>query len=233
MAFERHIRLWRDRLDGRDLVCGRVTDHFHDFEVQLEVSGDEVVGAEAIAHKQPWTTCDGALASVEQLRGPLSALADQLHAAPRDTTCVHLSDLTTLTAHGHDDRRYDVDARPDHVRVRRDGETVLDVGLDKWKIAEPGPFDGFWFTGSPWQAALDELAADHDEREAVFVLRRGILVGIGFFELPWETIEGGSSIEYDVMTGSCHTFTEPQLSVAVSLVDPPRLSGALEVEPPP
>jgi len=232
VPFERTIRLWTERGEGGHRACGRVDDHFHGFEVHLDVVDGNVVGAEAVSHKQPWTTCHGALPSVAKLSGRLDDVAAQLHAAPRDTTCVHVSDLVTLAARAHDGRRYDVEAEPDRVVVRRDGSLVFDWELAGWKIVEPGPFEGFWFSGSPWSAALDGLDVDDDYREATFVLRRGILVGIGYYELPWETIEGGSSIEYDVMVGSCHTFTEPQLSAAVSLVEPPRLRGALDVEPP-
>jgi hypothetical protein len=224
-GFHRTIALSSEARDGEVVRCtGGVDDHFHGFDVELDVHDGQVVGARAHARKQPWTTCGGALPSVARLSGPLEAIADQIHDAPRDTTCVHVSDLVALTARAYSSRRYEVDAEPTHIRVERDGEVVVDWALDRWTVREPGPYEGFWFSGHQWSEALDARDAGDDEREAVFVARRGILVAIGYYELPWDTIDRGSHIGYDVMTGSCHTFTEPHLSVAVSLVEVPRLS---------
>jgi hypothetical protein len=223
-GFHRTIDLSTQLRDGAVARCvGHVDDHFHGFDVELDVHDGQVVDARARSRKQPWTTCGGALPSVSRLSGPLDEIAGQLRDAARDTTCVHVSDLATLTARAYPSRRYDVDAEPSHVRVERDGEVVVDWALSSWKVVEPGLYEGFWFSGPQWSAALDEQGADDDEREAVFVARRGILVAIGYYELPWDTIDRGSHIGYDVMTGSCHSFTEPQLSQAVSLVAPPSL----------
>ena len=73
-----------------------------------------------------------------------------------------------------------------------------------------------------WHERLDEIDASFDLREAVKVLRRGILVAIGYYLLDWDGIERGTDVPADIMANTCHTFSDERVASAVCLVEVPE-----------
>ncbi|WP_208028499.1 DUF2889 domain-containing protein [Rhabdothermincola sediminis] len=192
----------------------RVDDHFHGFEVILDLRLGEVVGAVASSHRHPWTTCPGALASVAALRGDSEDVARRLIASPREHTCVHVNDLVWFAARQHERRRYDVEVTPYGASLRRDGAPWFGWRLDGWRIVSTGPFEGLFVLGPEIGERLEGMNADDELREAMRVMRRAVAVAMGYFELDWASFETAADIEWSAMAGSCHTFTEGRLRSA-------------------
>lgn len=199
----------------------RLDDPFHGFEVVLELAGDSVVGARATAHRQPWTTCSGALSSVEQARGPVGQAAGKLFDLARDHTCVHVNDLVWLASRGHRRCRYDVEVTPHTAFVRRDGEPVVGWRLQDWVVASPGPFEGWHVADRRWRDHLEGLDADDPMVEVWRVVRRSVAVAIGYFELDWASFDTAADIDVAAMADTCHTFTERRVALARRLAVPP------------
>jgi hypothetical protein len=199
----------------------RVDDWFHGFEVALDVRDGEVVGADASTDRHPWTTCPGALASVRDLRGPVGEAAASLIGAPRASTCVHLNDLVTLAARQHPLRHYEMFVTTREAQLRRDGEPTLDWRLRNWSIEGTGSLAGLGMSDPRWATKLDDIAASADLREAIKVLRRGVLVAIGYYLIEWRRIHAATEVEPPVMAGTCHTFSDPTVGRATSLVAVP------------
>jgi len=213
---------------GQLQATARVDDFFHGFEVQLEVRDGEVVGSEATTHRHPWTTCPGALASVGTVRGPASYAATTVNRLPRSTTCVHLNDLVWLAAMQHVERTYEIEVTPFVATLARDGAHLLTWQLHQWTISGDGPFAGLIPVGSGWPAALDRIGvtgADPELREAVRVLRRGVLVAIGYYTLEWRSIERGADVPREIMADTCHTFSPGQVESTVCLAATPDRRG--------
>ncbi|MBI2705999.1 MAG: hypothetical protein HYX32_12030 [Actinobacteria bacterium] len=207
---------------GGLIATASVDDWFHDFQVSLELHGDEVTHAEARSFRHPWNTCPGALSSVTMLDGPAHLLGPSILAAPRDTTCVHVNDLVWLASHRHPERRYEIEVTPAGATLGRDGRPMLDWKLHHWEIAGTGRLSGLAISDPRWTDRLDEIDATFDVREAVKVLRRAILVAIGYYTLDWDRIERGTDVPGEVMAGTCHTFSAGRVSSAVCLVDVPE-----------
>ncbi len=204
-------------------ATARVDDFFHGFEVQLDVRGGEVIRSAATAHRHPWTTCPGALASVRAVRGPAMYAANTINRLPRAATCVHVNDLVWLAARQHVERAYAIEVTPFEARLARDGLPILVWQLHHWTISG-GPFDGLGPTGAGWAAALDQIGstgADPELREAVRVLRRGVLVAIGYYTLDWRSIERGTDVPREIMADTCHTFSPAQIESAICLASTP------------
>ncbi len=208
--------------DGGAQLRARVDDWFHGFEVVLDVADDRIVDARATAHRHPWTTCSGALPSVERLAGVrVEEVAAAVVRLGRAATCVHVNDLVWLAGQGHHDRRYDVEVTPAHVVTWRDGDEVLRWPLAGWVVTD-GPFAGTTPFGTGFASVLDRLGADDDLREAVRVARRGAAVGCGYYTLDWPDLHRGHDVEGDVMAGTCHAFSPGVIERTVRLAEPPR-----------
>jgi hypothetical protein len=199
----------------------RVDDWFHGFEVALDFSGDELVRGDATAHRHPWSTCPGALASVRALRGSAGELGRAIVSAPRSTTCVHVNDLVGLAARRHRQRHYEMIVTTREAELRRDGDSVLRWKLRNWTIDGTGALSGLGMSDPRWPEKLEQIGASDDLREGLKVLRRGVMVGMGYYELDWDRIEIGLDVPQEVMAGTCHTFSEPTVSHAVCLADVP------------
>ncbi|MEZ5144966.1 MAG: DUF2889 domain-containing protein [Acidimicrobiales bacterium] len=207
--------------DGRERVTTRADDWFHGFEVVLVVDGGAVVEAGATSHRHPWTTCTGALPSVDRLVGvPLAQAPSALLRAGRAATCVHVNDLVWLAAQGHERRRYEVTVTPDLLTVERDDAPVLSWPLDGW-IVSAGPFVGTSPVGAGFASVLDELGADADLREAVRVARRGASVGMGYFVLDWPALGSGRDVPRQVMADTCHAFSAGVIDRTIRVATPP------------
>ncbi len=206
---------------GRERVTTRLDDWFHGFEVVLVVEGDAVVEARATSHRHPWTTCSGALPSVDHLVGVALARAPAtLLRAGRAATCVHVNDLVWLAAQGHERRRYEVEVTPVLLTVERDGVPVLAWPLDEWMVSD-GPFAGTSPIGAGFASVLDDLGADDDLREAVRVARRGASVAMGYFVLDWPSLRTGRDVPRQVMADTCHAFSTAVIDRTIRVATPP------------
>jgi hypothetical protein len=209
--------------DGIVVSTARLDDYFHAFEAAFHVRDGEVVGASAAAYRTPWATCPGAVASVAALRGPAADVGQRLVGTDRSHTCVHLTDTAWLASRMHARREYELTATREGAHLRRDGEAALEWPLRGWLVAAPGPFEGMSPTDKRWAAVLDEIGAGDELREAVRVMRRGLLVAIGYWELDWAAFATAADAGGPNMLGTCHTYTEPQLSRSVRTARvPPR-----------
>ncbi len=212
--------------DGSFAATARVDDWFHGFEVTIEGRDGVAERVGASTHRHPWTTCPGALASTVGLAGPVGTLARAAVSQPSEATCVHINDLIWLAARLHPQRRYEIDVTPRSATLARDGAPLLEWKLDGWRIDGTGRFRGLGFGGEGWPEALDDVGAGGDLREAVRVMRRGVMVAMGYFELDWRRIRVGTDVPADVMADTCHTFSSPRVSVATCLVEPPERRAA-------
>jgi hypothetical protein len=206
---------------GTARSIARVDDWFHGFEVALDFRGDELVNGEATAHRHPWNTCPGALASVSRLRGTADELGRAIVSAPRNSTCVHVNDLVGLAARRHRERHYEMIVSTREAELRRDGGTMLKWKLHRWTIDGTGALSGLGMSDPRWSEKLEQIGADDDLREAIKVLRRGALVAIGYYELDWDRIRVALDVPAEIMAGTCHTFSEPTVSEAVCIADAP------------
>jgi len=211
--------------DGTHTLVARVDDWFHGFEVRLRCDGTEVIDASATAHRHPWSSCPGALASVARLRGPLAMVAAQLAHAPRSTSCVHVTDLVWLAAQSHGLRNYQIELDPYEATLTRDGEELLRWPLDEFKIADDGPFHGLGPGLKGWSKQLASVSADREFREAVRVMRRGMLVGVGYYTLEWSSYACGADVPHETMADSCYAFTSDRMATSdrVARVPIPRI----------
>jgi hypothetical protein len=209
---------------GSQRTRARLDDHFHGFEVSLDVRAGQVIAARAGSDRHPWTTCPGALASVDRLRGPVGAASDTMVALDRGHTCVHVNDLVWLASTQHPHRRYDIEVTPHGVSVQRDEAPLFGWRLESWAIVSPAPFAGLSFASTGWHARLEDLEADDDQREAVRVARRAMAVAMGYFELDWQSFATAADIEWAAMAGSCHTFSPARVERAERLAVVPDVT---------
>ena len=209
---------------GTERHTARVDDHLHGFEVRLDVRAGRVVAASASAHRVPWSTCPGALASVERLAGALAEVPVELLRQGREHTCVHPNDLVWLAARGHRRRRYELEITPYGAALVRDGEPRFGWRLRDWTVCSPGPFDGAHVADDSWGARLAASRADDDTREAVRVLRRAATVAMGYYELDWAGFATAADVGWAPMLGSCHTFSGERVVLAERRVAPPDTS---------
>jgi hypothetical protein len=208
-------------LAGTIRSVARVDDWFHGFEVSLDFRDDDLVAGDASAHRHPWNTCPGALASVGRLTGPASSLGAEIIGAPRNTTCVHVNDLVGLAAKQHAHRRYDTVVTPSEANLRLDGQSMLRWKLRQWTINGTGALSGLAMSDPRWSQKLDTIGANDDLREAIKILRRAALVAIGYYNLDWDRIEVPADVPAELMAGTCHTFSEPTVDIAVRVAEVP------------
>lgn len=167
---------------GPGAVVAQLEDDYHCMSVTLEHDGAVVSKVVPVMHREPWTTCPGAILKLrETFTGvPLAEVT-----ARRDKTqnCTHLHDLAVLGASRAlrpggtvfdifasdpiDGRRV--------LEVRRDGAMVMQWAEQDNTLVEPEAVAGrTLFTLRDWIAALPE-----DEREAARLLQWGSIVAHG------------------------------------------------------
>lgn len=217
-ALRRRIRLLAT--DG--VVNAGVEDQYHSFRLMLRHDGARITSIEPRFLRVPLTTCPSAEAPLRGFVGlALNTSWRELVGQhnPRQH-CTHLFDLTVLAmthALRGGERTYDVavpDEYPDAVwsTVHRDGALVLRWKTFKGTILEPEALaDRPLLRGfSIWANA----AFDHDELEAALVLHKGYFVSRA---RPWnvEAQAGRTVSHHTMMRGACHSYSEPQISVAV------------------
>lgn len=216
--------------------AGRVTaelaDDFHHFGVRLDSEGGRVSHVEGEDVRVPWTTCPGALAPLQALRGAAlstSFIEVSRYSDPK-AQCTHLYDLACLAiCHaarqargGAATRRYDIvlpDRRSSATRpvLSRDGEVLLEWSILGQQIdeARPAAFAGLSLGGTGFHRFV-RRELDEDLAEATLVLRRAIFIGLGrrydFDQMP-------TARAFEPIVGSaCHTFDPSRIDQAERIV---------------
>jgi hypothetical protein len=161
-------------------------DDSHRFGVIVRHDGRTVTGVEGRSLRTPWTLCAGAQDLLPELIGML--LAPTPVAASRHTDqkqqCTHLFDLAALAvshaARGIPMREYRVEApwylldATRTMTLHRDGEVVFRWTLNRDRILAPEPFATVGVR--PLLAWAEQNLDDPDAIEAVFVMRRAVLI---------------------------------------------------------
>ena len=181
-VFRRHVRT--RAVAGA--VYADVEDDAHRFGVTMRHEGGVVTRVEGRAIRTPWTLCSDAQAALSGLVG--MRLAPTPLAAARHTDqkqqCTHMFDLAAIAishaARGIGEREYRVEApwyEPDAPRtmtLRRDGELLWTWTLVRDRIVAPEPFAAIGVR--PLLKWCEQHSSDPDMLEAIFVMRRAVLV---------------------------------------------------------
>lgn len=207
---------------GDGFVRAGVEDAYHSFRLLLRHDGTRVTDLEPVFLRIPLSTCPTADVPLRGFIGmPLDvSWRDVLATQSPRRNCTHLHDLCTLAmAHARrgGERRYDVvvpDEHPDPVwtTLHRDGELLLRWRTWRGKILEPVELadrpllKGF----SSWANAV----FSGDLLEAALVLHKGYFVSRA---RSWnvEATAGQSVAHHEMMRNACHSYSEPQMSVAI------------------
>lgn len=217
-ALRRRVRL----VAAPGVVQAGVEDAYHSFRMALRHDGTRITALEPRFLRVPLTTCPGAEAPLQRLVGmaldtPWAKLATDED--PR-SHCTHLFDLASLAmAHARrgGERSYEVTVPDEHpgpvwTTLHRDGVEVLRWQTWKARILAP---DGV--AGRPLLRGFSRWAnaeLEGDTLEAALVLHKGYFVSRA---RPWNVESGaGKPVAHHVMMrGACHSYSEPQMSVAV------------------
>lgn len=225
-CFRRRIRLIGE--PGR--VTGELEDNCHGFRCTVFHDGRAVTDVQAEGLRIPYNTCAGAaepikaLIGIELDRDPkiINETVD-----PR-ANCTHIYDLAVLAiAHasrGATTRLYDV--RVDDERdgaaeavVRCNGKVAHCWQIAQWQVLEPTELRGRpLFKG--FAAWANETFAG-DEREAAFVLHKGVFVSASR-RYDIDRFAGQPAIENPQMRGVCYTYSTGVVESAVRLADTVR-----------
>ena len=217
-ALRRRVRLVAEP----GVVRAGVEDAYHSFRMALRHDGTRITAIEPRFLRVPLTTCPGAEAPLRQLIGlaldtPWAKLATTQD--PR-AHCTHLFDLASLAmaqALRGGERDYEVTVPDEHpgpvwTTLHRDGALLLRWQTFKARILSPGPFAGKPLLRGFSRWANAELAGD--DLEAALVLHKAYFVSRA---RPWNVADGaGKPVSHHVMMrGACHSYSEPQMSVAI------------------
>ncbi len=211
--FRRRIRLTRQHHQ----VHGELEDDCHGFQVTLQHDGHVVTAITGAALRVPLTSCAGALQPLQALVGcalDASPSAIIAQAKPR-SNCTHWYDLSLLAlAHAMQSeavRVYDVevdDAPADGGAARAEvflnGRSVLRWQLQGTSIVEPQEHAGkpVLHGFSAWAYG----AFDGAEREAAFVLSKGVFVAFSrMFDMSG--IGGQPALSHTNMLGACYSYS--------------------------
>ena len=217
-ALRRRVRLVAEP----GAVRAGVEDAYHSFRLALHHDGSKITAVVPRFLRVPLTTCPGAEAPLRRLVGlaldtPWAKLA--MTEDPR-ANCTHLLDLASLAmAHAlrGGERDYEVRVPDEHpgpvwTTLHRDGIELLRWQTFKARILSPGPFAGKPLLRGFSRWANAELAGD--DLEAALVLHKAYFVSRA---RPWNVEDGaGKPVSHHVMMrGACHSYSEPQMSVAI------------------
>ncbi|MCY4427582.1 MAG: DUF2889 domain-containing protein [Halieaceae bacterium] len=216
---------------GPGHVVGELEDDCHGFRLRLEHDGAKVTGITGETPRIPMNTCSGALRPLRELIGlPLNMPAPEIVGSvdPR-SNCTHLYDLALLAmAHvGWDkpSRIYDVvvddqpgGGRPARAEVFLDGESMV-----RWEVCWTSIVTPAELRGKPIMQGFSAWANQHFhglEKEAAFVLSKGIFVGMSR-RYDMSKIGGMPALYQASMMGVCYSYSEGVVERAV------RLSGSV------
>lgn len=191
-------------------AAAAIEDDAHRFEVEIEHDGARTTAVRVAAVRYPYTICPGAVSALQNLVG--MTLIRDVTALPRavraSLCCTHQFDTAALAiaqcARGVGRRIYDVTvrvARHAKTALDRDGERILD-----WTVRGSSIESADAASGRDVRTVLKDLhgLAGEDFIEAVFVMRRALLVSPGRTQPPESHLEPWQILER--MAGACHSF---------------------------
>ena len=168
-------------------VRADLADDQHRMTVSMHHDGKRVTAIEGLSVNTPWSICPSATSVLALLVGlPLEpnpiALAKQVDAKQQ---CTHLFDLASLAiayaARGIARRDYEIEApwyrldRPRAITLYRDNKPLWTWSLDSDdRLVGDGPFAGL--LAKDLLKAGENVGADLDTLEALFVTRRAVLI---------------------------------------------------------
>ncbi len=207
-------------------VAAAMEDYVHHFAIRLDHDGRAVTGVEVVPQRVPWATCPQGAAGLHHLVGvPLDEVADlDRWMGGRAAQCVHTVDLAVLAAAAAlrgADRTYEVwlhgvghdEMAATLVRDDVDWATWRTVGLG---VVDEGRFAGLTLDRAPFSAWI-EANLDTDDREAAFVLRRGLIIGLSRAVVHDAWLRPDDARPAD---RSCFTYAPPQVHEATITMRP-------------
>ena len=227
MGDEGQARLYRRRVafgcDG-ETAWGDLEDDEHRFSATISYADGGVTRVDGEGLRTPWTTCALASQVLKDLQGTPLQRSPFAVLGRLDTHahCTHMLDAAALAisaaARNVAHRVYDISGRLDRQapgdrregRLSRDGRLIAEWRVRDWIMEAPATCTGFdlrrvW----PW---LDAHPDREDDIEALFVLRRGVLVA-GGLRLDLDTLR--SAADLPAMTGACFTFQAERAPTAL------------------
>ena len=207
-------------------VGAAMEDYVHHFAIRLHHDTAVVTAVEVVPQRVPWATCPQGAAGLHALVGvPLAEVADlDRWMGGRDTQCVHTVDLAVLAAAAAlrgGDRTYEVwlhGVGQDEMRATlvRDGDDWATWRTSGMSVLDEGRFAGLTLDRAPFSAWIDEHL-DVDDREAAFVLRRGLIIGLSRAVIhdAWERPDDARPAD-----GSCLTYAAPAVHAARITISP-------------
>jgi hypothetical protein len=187
-----------------------IEDDAHRFEVKITHDRAIVTALRVDAVRYPYTICPAAVPALQSLVG--IALTRDITAPSRAVAaslcCTHQFDIAALaiaqSARGPGQRMYDAAVRNQDgaklATLHRDGELVLN-----WAVRDNLITSNDAAQGLSVRTVLRDLAtADENFVEAIFVMRRALLVAPGRMRPPEAHLEPWQMM--DRMAGACHSF---------------------------
>lgn len=217
-ALRRRIRLIAE--DGR--VRAGVEDAYHSFRMVMQHDGERITNLSPEYLRVPLTTCSSASQPLRRLIGTkLETHWREL--ALNDSPlshCTHLYDLTVLAmaqARRGGSRTYEVVVPDEHpspvwTTLSRNEEVIF-----RWKTFESKILEPHELAHRPLLRGFSRWATQHftgDDLEAALVLHKGYFVSRA---RAWD-VEAGADrpvAHHTMMTGACHSYSEPQMSIAI------------------
>jgi len=201
-------------------VAAAMEDFVHHFALRLDHDGTAITAVEVVPQRVPWSTCPQGAAGLHQLVGlPLDEVADlDRWMGGRAAQCVHTVDLAVLAAAAAlrgAGRTYEVWLHG--VGHDEMAATLLrdDLEWATWRTAGMGVLDEGRFAGLTLDraafSAWIEANLDVDDREAAFVLRRGLIIGLSRAVVHDAWVHPDDARPAD---RSCVTYAPPQVHEA-------------------
>lgn len=196
---------------GPCAVVAQLEDDYHCMSVTIAHDGDVVTGITPVMHREPWTTCPGAIIKLRETFTGFP-LAEVTARRDKQQNCTHLHDLAVLAANRAGTTGgtvFDIFASdPEHgcrvLEIRRDGALLMRWIEQDGLIVEPeGAAGRSLLTLRDWIAALPV-----EEREAARLLQWGAIVAHG------RTLPPGALDSAAGMPANCYSFQPERIGQA-------------------
>jgi hypothetical protein len=201
-------------------VGAAMEDYVHHFALRLDHDGTVITAVDVVPQRVPWRTCPGGAAGLHRLVGvPLAEVADlDRWMGGRAQQCVHTVDLAVLaaaTALRGTDRTYEVwlegAGRAEmSATLVRDGEEWATWRTAGTAVLDEGRFAGLTLDRTGFSSWIDAHLGP-DDREAAFVMRRGLVIGISRAVVHDAWVRPDDARPAD---GSCFTYAPPHVHEA-------------------
>lgn len=216
-VFRRYVRT--RAVPGK--VYADVEDDAHRFGVTVHHDGAVVTAVEGRAIRTPWDLCTAArqaLSALVGMRLDPSPLAAARHTDQKQQ-CTHMFDLAAIAighvGRGIVEREYRVEApwyerhAPRTITLQRDGEVFWTWTLIGDRVIAPEPYATIGVR--PMLKWCEQHGSDPDLIEAVFVMRRAVLVS-GMRTLDLDLLHVASDTGHGI--GACFVHQRGRISVA-------------------